>query len=339
MVSYPPTGDSADSTLVRLDVGAIRTDEPLSRHCSWRIGGPTDLFVEPADTNQIARLMEFAHNKGIPLLIMGEGSNLLFDDGGVRGIVLKIGRRLGRISIHDRTIVAEGGAWVPQLARRAARAGLTGLEHIIGIPGTIGGLVMMNGGSHRQAIGDHVRRVWIIDRTGNERVLTREECRFDYRRSALQGTGAAVTRVELTCPVGDTREIRRRMIEDLRERRHKFPRKQPNCGSVFLSSPAMHAQVGPPGKIIEDAGLKGMRIGGAEVSRLHANFIVNRGGASCRDVLELIHHIRAVVRQKIDFDLKCEVRYVSPQAVLMPADQALHLVAVHAPSLRDADRR
>jgi UDP-N-acetylmuramate dehydrogenase len=329
MDSYPPTGSSTNSNLNHLDVGAIRTDEPLSGHCSWRIGGPADLFVEPTDADQIARLMEFARDRHIPLLIIGEGSNLLFDDTGVRGIVLKIGRRLGRISIHDRTLVAEGGAWVPQLARRAAQAGLTGLEHIIGIPGTIGGLVMMNGGSHRQAIGDHVRRVWIIYRDGNERVLTREECRFDYRRSALQGTGAAVTRVELTCPVGEPREIRRRMREDLRERRHKFPRKLPNCGSVFLSSPAMHAQVGPPGKIIEEAGLKGMRIGGAEVSPLHANFIVNRGGASCRDVLALISHIRSVVRQRIDFDLCCEVRYVSPQGVLMPADQALHLSVPH----------
>jgi UDP-N-acetylmuramate dehydrogenase len=329
MDSYPPTDSSTNSNLNHLDVGAIRTDEPLSGHCSWRIGGPADLFVEPTDADQIARLMEFARDRHIPLLIIGEGSNLLFDDTGVRGIVLKIGRRLGRISIHDRTLVAEGGAWVPQLARRAAQAGLTGLEHIIGIPGTIGGLVMMNGGSHRQAIGDHVRRVWIIDRDGNERVLTREECRFDYRRSALQGTGAAVTRVELTCPVGEPREIRRRMREDLRERRHKFPRKLPNCGSVFLSSPAMHAQVGPPGKIIEEAGLKGMRIGGAEVSPLHANFIVNRGGASCRDVLALISHIRSVVRQRIDFDLCCEVRYVSPQGVLMPADQALHLSVPH----------
>ncbi len=305
-----------------LDVGRVLADEPLARHCSWRIGGPADLLIEPADGDQVANFMRFAREKSTPLLVIGQGTNLLFDDAGVRGIVLKIGERMSRIDICGNTIVAEGGAWVPQIARQAAKTGLAGLEHTIGIPGTIGGLVMMNGGSHRKGIGDNVRRVWIVDRDGHERVLTREECRFSYRHSALQGSGAVVIRVELQCPRGDRRQICRAMVDDLRERRRKFPRKEPNCGSVFLSTAEMHATVGPPGKVIEEAGLKGIRFGGAEVSRRHANFIVNRGGATSRDVLALIAHIRRVVREKIGFDLRCEVRYVSPRGELMPADRA-----------------
>jgi len=308
--------------LLRLDVGRVYRDEPLARHASWQIGGPADLLVEPVASRQVATLVRFAREQGLPLLTIGQGTNLLFDDRGVRGIVLKLGSRFARIEIGGGRILAEGGAWVPQLARRAMQAGLAGLEHTIGIPGTLGGLVLMNGGSQRKGIGENVARVWIVDADGNERSLRREECGFAYRHSALQGTGAVVVRVELACPPGDAREIRRAMVCDLRERRRKFPRKQPNCGSVFLSTAEMHATVGPPGRIIEEAGLKGTRVGNAEVSRRHANFIVNLGGASSRDVLDLIALVRRRVRERIGFELGCEVRYVTPEGTLMPADRA-----------------
>jgi len=308
--------------LLRLDVGRIYRDEPLARHTSWQIGGPADLLVEPSDSRQVAAVVHFARQRNLPLLTIGQGTNLLFDDVGVRGIVLKVGQRFSGIEVAGRRILAEGGAWVPRLARQAMRAGLTGLEHTIGIPGTLGGLVLMNGGSQRRGIGDQIRQVWIVDAEGNERQLSQAECGFAYRHSALQGTGAVVVRVELECPTGEIREIRRAMVQDLRERRRKFPRKQPNCGSVFLSTSEMHATVGPPGKIIEETGLKGTRIGLAEVSHRHANFIVNLGGASSRDVLALIDLVRRRVFERIGFDLRCEVRYVSPDGVLLPADRA-----------------
>ena len=199
------------------------------------------------------------------------------------------------------------------------RAGLTGLEHTIGIPGTLGGLVMMNGGSQRKGIGENVTRVSIVDAEGATFRLSREDCAFSYRHSALQGSGSVVVEVELCCPQGNLAKVRSEMINDLRTRRRKFPRKQPNCGSVFLSTAEMHASVGPPGKIIEDAGLKGMRIGQAEVSQQHANFIVNLGGASSADVLTLIRHVRQKVRERIGFELDCEVCYVSPDGMLLPA--------------------
>lgn len=316
------------------EIGRVAFDEPLSLHNSWKIGGLADLFVEPDSSKQIAEVLRFTHVNEIPLVVIGQGTNLLFDDAGVRGVVLKIGARLADMQISGNSIVAAGGLWVPQLARQSMRAGLAGLEHCIGIPGTLGGLVMMNGGSQRKGIGANVVKVTIVDKTGQLQQLTQVECDFSYRRSALQGTGCVVVSVELNCPAGDIKKIRREMAADLRTRRDKFPRKLPNCGSVFLSSTEMHTTVGPPGKIIEDAGLKGLRVGNAEISQQHANFIVNLGGASSTDVLALIARIRRVVREQIGFDLCCEVRYVSSQGAILPA----HLKATEPALARNAPK-
>lgn len=305
--------------LARKDIGPHRFDAPLAEHCTWKIGGPADLLVMPERVEQIQRLVAYTHRQQIPLVVIGQGSNLLFADAGLRGVVLKLGRNFAQLQIDGSRIHAEAGVWVPQLARLAARAGLTGLEHTIGIPGTVGGLVLMNGGSQRQAIGSCVRRVEVLERDGTSASLTPEECHFAYRHSALQARGAVVLGIELECQPGELRSIRAVMLKDLQERRRKFPRKQPNCGSVFLSTGEMHATVGPPGKIIEEAGLKGTRIGGAEVSRRHANFIINCGDAKAADVLALIAHIRRVVAATIGFDLGCEVRYVSPEGEIAPA--------------------
>ncbi len=309
--------------LVAQDIGPHWFDAPLAAHNSWQIGGPADLLVEPSCVDHVVSVVKFAHQENIPLVVIGQGTNLLFDDAGVRGIVLKLGNQFSRTIIAKNTIIAEGGAWVPGLARKAMLAGLAGLEHTIGIPGTIGGLVLMNGGSQRKGIGDNVSRVWVVDREGALVELSQADCNFSYRKSALQGTGAVVVKVELVCDRVKPAVIRRAMLKDLRERRSKFPRKEPNCGSVFLSTTEMHASVGPPGKIIEDAGLKGTRLGNAEVSRQHANFIVNLGGASSRDILGLVAHIRQVVAKRIDFELHCEVRYVSTTGKIMPAHLAL----------------
>jgi len=301
------------------EIGRVTFDEPLSSHNSWKIGGLADLFVEPDNSSQIAEILSFVLATEIPLVVIGQGTNLLFDDAGVRGVVLKIGERMADLQISGNLIVAGGGVWVPQLARQSMRAGLAGLEHCIGIPGTVGGLVMMNGGSQRKGIGENVVKVSIVDRRGQLQHLTQAECDFSYRSSVLQGTGCVIVSVELNCRAGDVKKIRREMAVDLRIRREKFPRKQPNCGSVFLSTSEMHATVGPPGKIIEDTGLKGLRIGQAEISQQHANFIVNLGGASSLDILTLIKHVRQKIRDQIGFELDCEVRYVSPQGKIMPA--------------------
>jgi len=318
----PETYPEQLKELTNAEVGTCAFNAPLAEHTSWQIGGPADLLVEPESAEQVAAVVRFASSRRIPLIVIGQGTNLLFDDAGLRGIVVKLGRNFSRIAISGNRITAEAGAWVPGLARRAMQAGLAGLEHIIGIPGTLGGLVLMNGGSQRKGIGDNVRRVWIVDREGALVELGRDACAFSYRHSALQGTGAVVVKVELACERQPPQRIRQLMLEDLRERRRKFPRKVPNCGSVFLSTAEMHASVGPPGKIIEDAGLKGLRIGKAEVSEQHANFIVNRNGATSKDVLSLIASIRQTVHERIGFELCCEVRYVSSAGQIMPAHKA-----------------
>lgn len=318
----PQTYAEQLSQLVKADIGTWVFNAPLAEHTSWQIGGPADLLVEPGTVDQVTTVLRFASSHRIPLIVIGQGTNLLFDDAGLRGIVLKMGQKFSRIAINDNNISAEAGAWVPGLARKAMLAGLTGLEHTIGIPGTLGGLVLMNGGSQRKGIGDNVRRVWTVNREGELAELRRDACAFSYRHSALQGSDAVVVKVELACERQSPQRIRRQMLDDLRERRRKFPRKLPNCGSVFLSTGEMHASVGPPGKLIEDAGLKGTCIGNAEVSRQHANFIVNRNGATSKDVLSLIEHIRRTVRERIGFELCCEVRYVSPAGEIMPAHQA-----------------
>lgn len=308
--------------LSQLDVGLCTFAAPLADYCTWRIGGPADLLVEPRSIAQIQRLRRFAHHHALPCVVIGQGSNLLFSDTGVRGIVLRLGQHFARLWIEGEKIEAEAGVWVPGLARKAQQAGLTGLEHIVGIPGTIGGLVLMNGGSHRQSIGNLVERVTLVTPEGDLQKLSAAECDFSYRHSALQKSGGIVVAVELSCPRGDRNAIRQAMLADLRERRGKFPLRLPNCGSVFLSTAAMHASVGPPGRIIEEQGLKGLRVGGAEVSPRHANFIVNRGNATAGDVLTLITAIRAQVRHAIGFELDCEVRYVTPTGEIVPAHLA-----------------
>ncbi len=305
------------------EVGQVRVNEPLSAHNTWKIGGPAAVLVEPANADQVGKVLTLAKACQAPVVVIGQGSNLLFDDLGVRGVVLKIGSRMAGLNIVGEMITAAAGVWVPQLARRAMAAGLSGLEHCIGIPGTIGGLVMMNGGSHRHGIGENIVRVQVVTAAGESKELSRDDCRFSYRHSALQGSGCVVTGVELLCAKGDRAQIRSAMVADLRNRRHKFPRKLPNCGSVFLSTAEMHATVGPPGKIIEEAGLKGVRVGQAEISRQHANFIVNLGQARSADVLALIRQVRTLVMERIGFDMKCEVRYVSPEGEVMPAHRVV----------------
>ncbi|MBN1958085.1 MAG: UDP-N-acetylmuramate dehydrogenase [Desulfuromonadales bacterium] len=329
------SGNNLNAVLRRLateKIGNCCFSEPLSRHSSWKIGGPADLFVEPETVEQVIALKRLVRDYALPLVVIGEGSNLLFCDAGVRGVVMKIGHKMAQIEISGDIIRAQAGVWVPGLARKAMQAGLGGLEHCIGIPGTLGGLVLMNGGSQRRGIGENIQQVTLIDRNGRQRNLSQEECAFGYRHSALQGNDSVVVGAELRCPRKARSLIRGEMLADLRERRRKFPRKLPNCGSVFLSTAAMHQTVGPPGKIIEAVGLKGASMGQAEVSSLHANFIINRGGAKAVDVLRLIQYIRTQVQSQVGFTLACEVRFVDSHGKIAPA----HLYSENVDELKSS---
>ncbi|MDN5335088.1 MAG: UDP-N-acetylmuramate dehydrogenase [Synergistales bacterium] len=292
----------------------VSTDLCLSAISSWRIGGIADCIVEPASIDELKSIIRLAQVEGIPAVVFGAATNLLFADEGLRALGIRIGKHMAKTEIEGNTVTAEAGAWVPLLARKIGKAGLAGAEHIVGIPGTIGGLVCMNGGSARKNIGENVRSVTCVDSEGSVFEMSNSECEFSYRSSVFQQEKkqAIIARVSLHFPErNNPGEIRRKMLKILTERNKKFPRKLPNCGSVFLNDPVMYEQIGPPGQVIEKCGLKGLRIGGAEVSKIHANFIINIAGASAKDILSLIATIQGRVFDMTGFLLKPEVRYVN----------------------------
>jgi len=300
-----------------------RTDAPLCDHSTWRIGGPADILLEPVSWLQVGALLRCAEEYGIPALVIGKGSNLLFADAGVRGMVIKIGRPLAGLSISGTTVRAEAGVSASRLARAAGLAGLTGLEHIVGIPGTLGGLVVMNGGSLRRAIGEVIVEVKTVDRRGTCAVWARDDCEFAYRQSRFQREDGVITDIVLELTPGPRAEIMAEMRAILRERRRRFPLTLPSCGSVFKSDVGLIEKVGPAGAVIEGLGFKGRRIGDAVVDSRHANFIVNVGAARARDVLELVGLIRQTVQDELGHTLTCEAKYVDEQARVYPVEQVL----------------
>ncbi|AGW13103.1 UDP-N-acetylmuramate dehydrogenase [Megalodesulfovibrio gigas] len=304
------------------DIGAVRVHAPLADYCTWRMGGPADLLVEPASAAHLARILAWCREHGAPCVVIGEGSNLLFDDAGLRGVVVRLGPAFASLHIQGTRIAADAGVHVADLAWAAQRAGLAGLEHAVGIPGTLGGLVAMNGGSRRQAIGDVIVRVSAVDHTGALLDFPCVACGFGYRTSVFQRNGCIVVGAELDLPRGDPAAIKAAMEADVAEREAKFPLDLPSCGSVFKNSDAMYAAFGPPGKVIEDTQLKGLTVGQCQVSSKHANFFVNLGGASSADMLALIGEVRARVCERTGIQMECEVRYVSPQGAIMPAHDA-----------------
>lgn len=256
--------DSLIDALARLCPGGVRRDVSLAQLSRWRIGGIADVVVEPRSVAELSALRAFIACEGLASVVIGDTSNLLFADEGLRAICIRIGARMSGLRIEGAQVTAESGLWVPHLARRLQQAGLTGAEHVCGIPGTLGGLICMNGGSQRKGIGSAVVKVIAVDEAGSAITLDHAQCRFGYRSSVFQDNGAVIASAELLFTIAaDRAAIRREMLLILQERNRKFPRKQPNCGSVFKSNPAMYAEIGPPGAVIERLGFKGYRIGDA----------------------------------------------------------------------------
>lgn len=302
----------------------VATGVPLSSLSSWKIGGEADILISPESIEDVAFVKRYAYLNDIPVIVVGGGSNILFDDNGFRGIVLHIGRGLTKFSINKNGLVhVEAGHWTPAFVHKVARAGYSGCTHAIGIPGSIGGLVVMNGGTRRKGIGENLVEATVVNDKGEIIQLSQTECQFGYRSSLLQNMGGVVVEAAFQYAQADKRALRQEMLGTLRDRNKKFPRKLPNCGSVFLSDPELYATVGPPGKAIEEAGLKGTRRGAAEVSTMHANFIINRGGATSADILSLISHIRYAVNSRTGHWLECEVRHLLPDGRM----QAAHVSA------------
>lgn len=305
------------------DIGQVKLNTPLSNYSTWRIGGPADAVVEPSGAEELSRVLRATSENKLPAIVIGDGSNILFADEGFRGVVIHISRAMSDVSIDGEIVRAQAGAAMPRLARTAAVVGLSGLEHTAGIPGTLGGLVAMNGGSLRQYIGQVVETVCCLDETGRAMELTAAECEFSYRHSIFLNKPWIITDVVMRLQQANRDGIARQMLDILRERRQKYPRRIPNCGSVFKSDTALHKKCGPPGWIIEQVGLKGLRIGAAEVSTQHGNFILNTANATAADVLELIATIRSRVHEKQGVWLECEVRYIRPDGQIIPAHLAV----------------
>lgn len=289
----------------------VNTNVSLAAISNWRVGGNARVLVQPSSEEDIVALRKFIAKHQLPFFIIGNTTNLLFTDEDIDAVVIQIGSAFSEVKRSGNTLVAQAGVWVPKLARFALQAGLTGIEHTCGIPGTLGGLVVMNGGSQRKGIGDNITYVKTVDVDGKAKTYSKEQCEFSYRSSIFQSLDEVIIEVGLQLKPSENKKLMHaEMLSILRSRSQKFPRKMPNCGSVFVSNPAMYEQYGPPGKVIEECGLKGLKKGGAWVSQNHANFIVNNGNATAKDVLFLINTIRDTVHKETGYLMKVEPKFV-----------------------------
>lgn len=292
--------------------GAVFEQQSLAKMSRWRIGGVADAVVRPRSIEQLQALRRYCHEHALPSVVIGSTSNLLFADEGLRALCIHITCDWAPIRFDDHVVTVGPGYWVPWLARQAMLRGLSGLVHTCGIPGTIGGLVYMNGGSQRKGIGEVVSRLLAIGENGDIREYTHDECNFTYRHSVFHNSPDVIAEVELTLEPGHSpQKLRREMLAIMRDRRAKFPQKIPNCGSVFKSNPNMYAEYGPPGKILEALGFKGRRVGGAVVPQRHANFIVNDESAKASDVVRLVREMHLVTCEKTGHAMEAEVKLVS----------------------------
>ncbi|MFP4098249.1 MAG: UDP-N-acetylmuramate dehydrogenase [Alphaproteobacteria bacterium] len=302
--------------------GCTSCDVPLDQMSWYKIGGKADVLIEPDMQHMAAAIIKYLKTYNILYTVIGSTSNILFDDAGYRGVLIKIAdNNFTHIKIDDDAAVQVGaGVWVPFYVRNLINKGIGECVHAVGIPGSLGGLIMMNGGSLRKGIGEQLLDVTIVDSDGNIRILKQEECAFGYRASALQKMDCIILEARFQYKGGENiSTVRREALDLLVSRSQKFPRKYPSCGSVFLSYPEMYEIVGPPGKAIEDLGFKGKTVGGAQISPVHANFIINKGGAKAWDVLNLIHQCRQRIMDKSGFDMRCEVRFLPADGSLCPA--------------------
>ncbi|MDI3256146.1 MAG: UDP-N-acetylmuramate dehydrogenase [Kyrpidia sp.] len=293
------------SILGRVDVGRVLHNEPMARHTTWRIGGPADVLVLPTAEDQIHRLMALIAEHHWPWMVMGRGSNLLVRDGGIRGVVIKLADNWSAMEIDGTVLVAQSGRLIVSAANVAIRRGLAGLEFATGIPGSVGGAVRMNAGAHGGEIRHVLKWADLVFPDGTPRRVTGEEMGFGYRSSRVAEWGALVVRAAFQLSPGDPEALIRRAKTWTRRRRQTQPLSQASAGSVF-QNPANHFAA----RLIEEAGLKGTRVGGAQISPIHANFIVNLGGATARDVLELICLAQEEVYRKFAIRLTPEVKIV-----------------------------
>lgn len=264
--------------------------EPMTKHTSFHIGGPAELMAQPQSEAELQSLLLKAAEAAVPVTLVGNGSNLLVRDKGIRGLVIKLGSMLRDIKVSGNVLTFGSGVSLAQASKKAAELGLSGMEFAVGIPGSIGGAVYMNAGAYDGEMSKVVKSVRVMDAAGEVSELSAGELDFGYRHSALQGSGKIVTSVTVELAAGDKQAIAEKMADFSNRRITKQPLELPSAGSMFKRPPGYFA-----GTLIDQTGLKGYTVGGAQVSTKHAGFVVNIGGATAADVLQLISDVQAKV--------------------------------------------
>ncbi len=280
--------------------GTIRLDEPLAKYTWMKVGGSTDYYLEPADQNDLIEIARYLQQNSFPFHVLGRGSNVLVSDEGIRGAVLNLETALPGLRLQGECINAEAGVWLQKFVDFCIQHEFAGVEMLAGIPGTIGGAVVMNAGAHGGQIADHLVYVEVL-RGGNVVRVPKENADFSYRHSAFDRD--IVLNASFRMPKGDKEALARKRKELILKRNETQPLELPNSGSMFKNPPNTFAA-----KLIEQAGLKGKRIGGAQISEKHANFIVNLGAAKAMDILQLLELAQRTVYQNTGIQLELEVR-------------------------------
>lgn len=283
----------------------VRFDEPMSAHTTFRIGGTADAFVSAANALEIGKVIHFCNDTDTPYVIVGNGSNLLVGDGGIRGVVIHIGKAMSKCRIDGTEVNADAGILMSTLAHNILEANLTGFEFAAGIPGTLGGGIFMNAGAYGGELKDIIDTVTFIAPDGLIKTETADKLGFGYRTSVFANGGHTILSCKLKLQEGNYDEIKECMAELAHKRAEKQPLSQPSAGSTFKRPEGHFA-----GKLIQDAGLMGYSIGGAMVSDKHAGFVVNTGGATAKDVTALIRYIQKTVNDKFGVMLEPEVRFI-----------------------------
>ncbi|WP_412733826.1 UDP-N-acetylmuramate dehydrogenase [Heyndrickxia acidicola] len=287
-----------------IDKNNIKTDEYLRNHTYTKLGGKADLLVTPATYEEVQSLVQFSNKEAVPFTLLGNGSNLIVKDGGLRGIVILL-KNFHQITVEGNQLKAQSGAAIISASRKALEARLSGLEFACGIPGTVGGALFMNAGAYGGEIKDVLDYALVVDKEGNLVKRMAADLALDYRHSNISENGDIVLEAVFSLTPGNYEEIKA-VMDDLTERREsKQPLEYPSCGSVFKRPPGYFA-----GKLIQDSGLQGTRIGGAEVSKKHAGFIVNIDNATATEYIALIRHVQKTVKENFDVALEREVRII-----------------------------
>lgn len=288
----------------------VRRDEPLVRHTTFEIGGPADYFVMPETAEELKNLIEFCRTQKVPYFLLGRGSDVVFSDEGFRGVVISTTEAMTNITLDPKTgmLTCMAGLDIREVSEFACEHGLSGLEFACGIPGSIGGACFMNAGAYGGCIADVVHEVKVLTPEGEFMRLSAADLNFGYRASRIQDEGLIVISATFALSERSQESIRAVMDDLMRQRTEKQPLELPSAGSTFKRPEGYFA-----GKLISDAGLQGFQIGGAAVSKKHAGFVVNVGGATERDVRDLIAHIQAEVFRQFGVQLEPEVRFVSPE--------------------------